>query len=114
MSKKAQKPERLADEADAGCRLDIWLFRARFVKSRKLASTLITKGKIRVSHSGKTERVKKPHFMLRPGHQVTFMRGNQLITAQMISAGTRRGPAPEAQSLYRLLTSGEEHAKSRA
>jgi len=114
LGRGAQKPDTLADEPQAGCRLDIWLYRTRFVKSRKLAVQLITKGKIRVTHSGKTERVKKPHFMVRPGQNVTFMRANQLITAQMISAGTRRGPAPEAQSLYHLLTSAQEHAKSRA
>jgi len=84
-----------------GCRLDVWLFRTRLFKTRSLATKMILKGKIRVTRHGKTERIMKPHLYLKPGEQVTFMRGNKLMQIEMLSAGTRRGPAPEAQSLYR-------------
>ena len=62
---------------------------------------MILGGKIRVTRHGKTERIRKPSLCLKPGERVTFMRGSQLIHVEMIAAGTRRGPAPEAQSLYR-------------
>lgn len=82
------------------CRLDIWLYRTRLLKTRGLAAKLITKGKIRVRRNGLMERVKKPHTLIRPGNHVTFMRGMELISVEMVAAGTRRGPAPEAQKLY--------------
>jgi len=101
-------PHPISDE----CRLDIWLFRTRLVKSRKLAAHLISKGRVRHTRNGQTIRVKKPHHLIKSGQSVTFMRGPTLISVEMISAGTRRGPAPEAQRLYRLLTSEVRDAKS--
>ena len=62
---------------------------------------MILGGKIRITRNGRTERIRKPGLTLKPGEHVTFMRGPKLIDIEMISAGTRRGPAPEAQSLYR-------------
>ena len=73
---------------------------------------LISSGKVRLTRNGETIRVKKPHQVIRTGQSVTFMRGTTLINVEMISAGTRRGPAPEAQRLYRLLTSEARDAKS--
>ena len=73
---------------------------------------LISSGKVRLTRNGETIRVKKPHQVIRTGQSVTFMRGKTLINVEMISAGTRRGPAPEAQRLYRLLTSEARDAKS--
>jgi len=62
---------------------------------------MILGGKIRITRNGRTERTRKPGLCLKPGEHVTFMRGAQLIHVEMIEPGTRRGPAPEAQSLYR-------------
>jgi len=89
------------DVEDTGCRLDVWLFRTRIFKTRSLATKMILGGKIRITRNGRTERIRKPGLTLKPGEHVTFMRGPKLIDIEMISAGTRRGPAPEAQSLYR-------------
>jgi ribosome-associated heat shock protein Hsp15 len=50
-----------------------------------------------------TERTKKAHTLVRPGDGVTFMRGKELLSIRMNHAGTRRGPAPEAQTLYEVL-----------
>ncbi len=99
---------------DGACRLDIWLYRTRLLKTRGLAAKLITKGKIRLRRKGQmgenaqTERVKKPHTLIRPGDHIVFMRGSELISVEMLSPGTRRGPAPEAQTLYKH----EEEANS--
>lgn len=84
-----------------GCRLDVWLFRTRIFKTRSLATKMILGGKIRVTRNGCTVRIRKPGLILKPGEHVTFMRGTKLIEIEMVSAGYRRGPAPEAQSLYR-------------
>lgn len=64
---------------------------------------MITAGKIRITRNGQTERTKKPHTLIRPGDGLTFMRGAELLSIRMKAPGTRRGPAPEAQSLYERL-----------
>jgi len=87
---------------NGACRLDVWLYRTRLFKTRSLAAKNIQKGKIRITRHGKTQRTTKPHLLLRQGDGVTFMRGSKLVQVQMISAGTRRGPAPEAQGLYHI------------
>ncbi len=84
------------------CRLDVWLYRTRLFKTRSLATKTILKGKIRITHHGQTKRITKPHQALRLGDHVTFMRGPNLVHVEMMGAGVRRGPAPEAQSLYRI------------
>lgn len=85
---------------DPSCRLDVWLFRTRLQKTRSGAARLISDGKVRITRNGVTERAKKPHTLIRPGDGVTFMRGKELLAVRMNHAGTRRGPAPEAQTLY--------------
>lgn len=98
MSRKARTDP--TPETDEACRLDIWLFRTRLLKTRSLAARLISKGKIRLRRNGQMERIQKPHALIRPGDHVTFMRGAELISVEMVAAGTRRGPAKEAQTLY--------------
>lgn len=103
MSRKAAKTSlQDSDEAESqtACRLDIWLFRTRLLKTRGLAARLIAKGKIRLKRNGRIDRVQKPHTLIRPGDQITFMRGQELISVEMVGSGTRRGPAVEAQRLY--------------
>lgn len=100
------------DAACEGQRLDVWLYRTRFFKTRRLATKMITKGKIRITRNGQTERTTKPHFKIRPGDQAVFMRSEALIHVEMIDIATRRGPAREAQTLYRILpadTEGNPH-----
>jgi len=62
-----------------------------------------------VTRNGQTERTKKPHTLIRRGDGVTFMRGAHLVDVIMLGAGTRRGPAPEAQQLYDNI--GQNHDK---
>jgi len=64
---------------------------------------MISTGKVRLTRNGQTDRTKKPHTLIRPGDSVTFMRGAELLSVRMSAAGTRRGPAPEAQTLYERL-----------
>ncbi|MDA8708781.1 S4 domain-containing protein [Hellea sp.] len=86
---------------DESCRLDVWLYRTRIFKTRSLANKMILAGKIRVTRNGHTVRTRKPGLHIKPGENVTFMRGQKLMHIEMLKVGTRRGPAPEAQSLYR-------------
>jgi ribosome-associated heat shock protein Hsp15 len=107
LSRRAAKISYQDGDHQSACRLDIWLFRTRLLKTRSLAARLITKGKIRVRRNGRTDRVQKPHTLIRPGDQITFMRGQELISVEMVEPGERRGPASEAQRLYIRLEETE-------
>lgn len=88
-------------------RLDVWLWRARFYKSRALATRTVKSGKIRLERFGaksdQTIRASKPNTIIRPGDRLTFMRNNHLFHIEILSTGTRRGPAREAQALYIIV-----------
>ncbi|MDO8288068.1 MAG: RNA-binding S4 domain-containing protein [Parvibaculum sp.] len=80
-------------------RIDRWLWFARILKSRTLAASLVSSGKLRVN----TERIDKPARHVKPGDVLTFPLGNHVRVLKVLDAGTRRGPAPEAQRLYEDL-----------
>jgi ribosome-associated heat shock protein Hsp15 len=61
---------------------------------------IIGKNRLRITRGTETLRVKKPHFQVRAGDTISFTRNRELVTVKMVDVGTRRGPAPEAQSLY--------------
>ena len=80
-------------------RLDKWLWYARFAKTRSLASKLCADGRIRIDGTV----VDKPGAPLRPGQVLTFALGRHVRVIEVVSLGTRRGPATEARALYRDL-----------
>lgn len=84
-------------------RLDLWLWRARFYKSRALATRTVKGGKIRLERYGQTIRASKPKTLLRPGDRLTFIRGQDLFHIEVMGMGSRRGPASEAHMLYRSV-----------
>ncbi|NNC36308.1 MAG: RNA-binding S4 domain-containing protein [Acidimicrobiales bacterium] len=84
-------------------RLDVWLWRARFYKSRALSTRTVKNGKIRLERNGQTLRAFKPNTKLRPGDRLTFMRANHLFHIEVLSMGMRRGPANEAQAMYAIV-----------
>jgi ribosome-associated heat shock protein Hsp15 len=42
------------------CRIDVWLWRARFLKSRNLAARLVEEGRVRLTRGGRETRIEKP------------------------------------------------------
>jgi len=84
-------------------RLDIWLWRARFFRTRTLATDHLKGKGARISRSGQTRRTDKPGVAISIGDIVTFGRGEHIRTVEILDLGERRGPAEEAQALYRLL-----------
>ena len=87
------------NETEDTLRIDKWLWHARFFKSRTLAAKFVSAGHLRID--GAT--VSKAHFMIRPGHVLTFPLGNHIRIISVEKLGVRRGPAPEAQLLYHDL-----------
>ena len=81
-------------------RLDIWLWHARFYKSRSLSSKAILSGKLRVN----SNKIIKPASKIKINDVLTINYVNTVRIIQIQSIGTRRGPASEAQALYNDLS----------
>ena len=80
-------------------RLDRWLFFARIFKSRSLAQTAIEQGLVWID--GKTNV--KCSDQIKPGDKLVVSLGNRHRWLTVLAPGTRRGPAPEAATLYTEL-----------
>jgi ribosome-associated heat shock protein Hsp15 len=81
-------------------RLDKWLWFARFAKSRTLAAKLVASGFVRVNG----ERVENAAKGLAVGDVVTLALARTTVVIRVEGLGIRRGPAPEARTLYTDLT----------
>lgn len=79
-----------------GQRLDAWLWRARFFKTRNLAATIVSKGRVRLN--GKP--VEKSSRQVRIGDVLTFPQGGDIRVVRVLGHAERRGPASEAATLY--------------
>jgi len=90
----------MADPDEEALRLDVWLWRARFYKTRSLSAAEITKRGVRITRTGQTRRISKPAMTIRVGDVVTFGKSVHIRTVEVLGLGTRRGPAPEAAALY--------------
>ena len=85
---------------DDARRLDLWLWFARFFKSRTMATHFVQSGRLRVNN----EIIKKAHHSLRAGDVLTFPKADRVRVVKLLELGVRRGPAPEAQALYEDLS----------
>ena len=81
-------------------RLDTWLWYARFYKSRSLSSKAILSGKLRVN----SNKIIKPASKVRINDVLTINHVNMVRVIQVQRLGARRGPASEAQNLYKDLS----------
>ncbi|PJJ98829.1 RNA-binding protein [Lysobacteraceae bacterium NML75-0749] len=79
----------------ASLRLDIWLWAARFFKTRELAKQAIEAGRVEVDG----QRA-KPARALRGGETLTVVRGVERFELEVRALDDRRGPASHAQTLY--------------
>ena len=80
-------------------RADVWLWRARFCKTRSLAARLIDEGRVRLSRAGQETRLDKPARTVKPGDALVFAIGGQLHAVRIEALGERRGPPAEARAL---------------
>ncbi len=79
----------------AAVRLDVWLWAARFFKTRALAKQAIEGGKVEVQgQSAKAARALKAGDILR------LRRGEDVFEVQVLALSGKRGPAAAAQALY--------------
>jgi ribosome-associated heat shock protein Hsp15 len=79
-----------------GCRLDKWLWAARFFKTRSLAKQAVEGGKVR--YNGERSKVSK---IVEIGAKLALTQGWDKLEIEVIALSDQRGPAPQAQLLYR-------------
>jgi ribosomal 50S subunit-recycling heat shock protein len=92
--------------SEDSCRVDVWLWRARFFKTRSLASRFVEEGRVRLLRGGAETRLDKPSRAVRIGDGLVLAVGGRLIAVKVAALGDRRGPAAEARTLYSELASG--------
>ena len=85
-------------------RIDVWLWHARFYKTRSLATKMVRGGKVRLN--GNT--CKKSGTLVSVADVLTFSQADDILIVKVCALGVRRGPAPEAQLLYENLTPPKE------
>ena len=80
----------------AALRVDVWLWAARFFKTRSLARQAIEAGRVEVNEAGC-----KPAKSLHVGDRLRLGRAEERLEVCVLALSARRGPASEAQQLYR-------------
>jgi ribosome-associated heat shock protein Hsp15 len=77
-------------------RADVWLWAARFFKTRSLAKQAIDGGKVDLNGAGC-----KPSRAVHVGDRLHIGRGEERFEVVVLALSEQRGPAPVAQALYR-------------
>jgi len=85
-------------------RIDKWLWQARFFKTRGLSAKVITGGHLRVNG----QKIAKASHGVTIGDVLTFPQAKHVRVIKVAALGERRGPAPEAQTLYEDMTPEEK------
>lgn len=88
------------NQSAAKLRLDKWLVHARFCKTRSVAAAQVTAGHVRING----ERAQKPAQTVAPGDVLTLTQPRLVRVLRVEALGLRRGPAPEARTLYTELS----------
>src|SRR5690348_7950949 len=83
------------DQAFGKCRIDKWLWAARFAKTRSAATELVLAGHVKVSG----ERV-KPAREVGVGDRLEILRGTVRHVVVVTGVAERRGSAKVASTLY--------------
>ncbi len=76
-------------------RLDIWLWAARFFKTRALAKQAVETGRVEIGG----QRA-KPARGVRVGDELKIARGEEVFEVQVAALSDQRGPATTARTLY--------------
>jgi ribosome-associated heat shock protein Hsp15 len=80
-------------------RIDKLLWFLRLAKSRAIAQAMAAEGHIRLNG----RRIESAHQKVAAGDVLTLPHANSVRVIELLAMPVRRGPAPEAQSCYRVL-----------
>jgi ribosomal 50S subunit-recycling heat shock protein len=89
--------------SEDACRADVWLWRARFFKTRSLAAKFVDEGRVRLTRAGQEGRLDKCARPVKVGDSLVFALGGRLTAVRVEAMGERRGPPAEARGLYSPL-----------
>ena len=96
-----------AKETPDAVRLDLWLWAARFFKTRSLAKQAIESGKVEVAGQDA-----KPSRALRAGESLVVHRGQEKFEIEVLAVSDSRGSATVAQTLYRESPESRQRRES--
>lgn len=82
-------------ESQDSVRLDLWLWAARFFRTRTLARQAVETGRVEVGGQRP-----KPSRAVRVGDRLEVTRGEERFELDVLGLSTTRGAAPVAQALY--------------
>jgi ribosome-associated heat shock protein Hsp15 len=88
-------------------RLDIWLWTARFFKTRGLARVAIEAGRVELGGARC-----KPSRAVHVGDRLRVSCGHERMELDVLALASRCGPASEAQLLYRETEASREAAEA--
>lgn len=80
---------------DSTVRADVWLWAARFFKTRRLAREAIDGGKVTLN-----DATCKPSKPVKAGDRLHITRGEERFEIDVLAVSAKRGPAKVAQTLY--------------
>lgn len=89
------------DDNGQGVRADVWLWAARFFKTRRLCREAIDAGQVKLNGYAC-----KPGKLVQAGDELEVLRSRERFAIQVLAVASKRGPASVAQSLY------QEHPQS--
>ncbi len=79
----------------SGVRIDVWLWAARFFKTRSLAKQAVVGGRVTID-----DQACKPARLVRVGDHLTVRRGEEVMRISVLGLSETRGPATAARQLY--------------
>jgi len=82
-------------EKPEGVRIDLWLWAARFYKTRSLAKQAVAGSKVEFGG-----QAVKPSRAVKPGDRLSIRRGEELFEIEVLALSDKRGSAPVARTLY--------------
>lgn len=100
----------MVDNASEKLRIDKWLWYARILKTRSLASKFVQSGNVRVN----SDKVTSAAHGLKVDDVLTIAINRRVRILKVLVFGTRRGPASEAALLYEDLTPEDENKGKKA
>ena len=80
---------------DSNVRADVWLWAARFFKTRRLAREAIDGGKVELNNA-----TCKPSKPVKPGDILRITKGEERFDIGVLALSGKRGSASVAQTLY--------------
>ncbi|HET7268482.1 MAG TPA: S4 domain-containing protein [Oleiagrimonas sp.] len=93
---------------DSAVRADVWLWAARFFKTRRLSREAIDGGKVTLNDAGC-----KPSKLVKAGDRLHVTRGEDRFDIEVLAVSTKRGPATVAQTLYQESEASREAREER-